>query len=298
METAKAPGKIILFGEHAVVYGYPGIAVPVKNAEIEVSVSHSDYFSYETDRELYKEEKECLNELVDLIFFQLEVDKKELHIKIKSTIPIASGMGSSAALAVALIKGIAEHFDILLTEKKINEIAFESEKLFHGTPSGIDNTVVTYGKPVYFYDGEMQLLKLKKPIYLVIANTGIKSSTKEVVSGVRQRYERYKEEYSALFDKIGEITEKAKTAFENGEIEQLGELMDKNHALLQQIDVSCKELDELVETAKLAGALGAKLAGAGKGGNIVALVDESSKDKVIEALKKISKNVIYTEIKP
>ncbi|AJF61237.1 TPA: mevalonate kinase [Candidatus Woesearchaeota archaeon] len=295
---AKASGKIILFGEHAVVYGYPGIAVPVKDAAVEVSISPSDYFSYETDRELYKEEKERLNDLLELLFFQLHAEKKDMEIKIRSTIPVASGMGSSAALSVALIRAIAEHLGKAIDDKKVNEIAFECEKMFHGTPSGIDNTVVTYGKPVYFYDGEMYFLKLKKPLHLVIANTGIKSPTKEAVLEVRQRYERDREEYSALFEKIGQIAGNAKTALESGETAQLGGLMDKNHALLQQIGVSCKELDELVSAAKSAGALGAKLAGAGKGGNMVALVEQDKKDGVMNSMKKLSKNIIYTEVKP
>ena len=292
----KSCGKIILFGEHAVVYGYPGIAIPVKEVNITVIIKQTDSFSYSADRKLYKEEKERLNKLLDFLFFKLNIPKKNLEIIIESTIPISSGLGSSAALSISLIRAISKHFHLDLDNEKINKLGFESEKFFHGTPSGIDNTVITYEKTVYFKKGKTELLKLKKSLSFVIADSGVKSSTKQVVSEVKKKYEEDKEKYSNLFQEIGQITDQAKSFLQEGNVTMLGVLITQNHYLLKQLGVSNDKLGNIVEVALQAGAYGAKLAGSGKGGNIIAIVDDKVKDDVIKALKKVSKEVIYTVV--
>ena len=292
----KSCGKIILFGEHAVVYGYPGIAIPVKEVNITVIIKQTDSFSYSADRKLYKEEKERLNKLLDFLFFKLNIPKKNLEIIIESTIPISSGLGSSAALSISLIRAISKHFHLDLDNEKINKLGFESEKFFHGTPSGIDNTVITYEKSVYFKKGKTELLKLKKSLSFVIADSGVKSSTKQVVSEVKKKYEEDKEKYSNLFQEIGQITDQAKSFLQEGNVTMLGVLITQNHYLLKQLGVSNDKLGNIVEVALQAGAYGAKLAGSGKGGNIIAIVDDKVKDDVIKALKKVSKEVIYTVV--
>lgn len=291
-----ACGKIILFGEHAVVYGYSGIAVPVKEVNITVIIKQTDSFSYSADRKLYKEEKERLNKLLDLLFFKLNIPKKNLEIIIESSIPISSGLGSSAALSISLIRAISKHFHLDLNKEQINKLGFESEKFFHGTPSGLDSTVITYEKTVYFKKGKTTLLKIKKPLSFVIADSGIKSSTKQVVSEVKKKYEEDKEKYSNIFKKIGSITEQAKSFLQEGNVTMLGILMTQNYYLLKQLGVSNDKLDNLVEVALQAGAYGAKLAGAGKGGNIIAIVNGKVKDDVVKALKKASKKIIYTVV--
>ena len=292
----KSCGKIILFGEHAVVYGYSGIAVPVKEVNITVIIKQTDSFSFSADRKLYKEEKERLNKLLDFLFFKLNIPKKNLEIIIESTIPISSGLGSSAALSISLIRAISKHFHLDLDNEKINKLGFESEKFFHGTPSGIDNTVITYEKSVYFKKGKTELLKLKKSLSFVIADSGVKSSTKQVVSEVKKKYEEDKEKYSNLFQEIGQITDQAKSFLQEGNVTMLGVLITQNHYLLKQLGVSNDKLGNIVEVALQAGAYGAKLAGSGKGGNIIAIVDDKVKDDVIKALKKVSKEVIYTVV--
>ncbi len=291
-----ACGKIILFGEHAVVYGYPGIAVPVREVNISVIIKQADSFSYSADRKLYKEEKERLSKLLDFLFFKLNISRKNLEIIINSTIPIASGLGSSAALSISLIRAISKHFHLDLDNNKINKLGFECEKFFHGTPSGIDNTVITYEKPVYYKKGKTTLLKIKKPLSFVIADSCIKSSTKQVVSDVKKKYEKDKEKYANLFEKSGSIAEQAKTFLQEGNVTMLGILMTQNHYLLKQLCVSNDKLDTIVESALKAGAYGAKLVGAGKGGNIIAIVDDKVKEDVIKELKKASKNIICTVV--
>lgn len=254
-----AIGKIILFGEHAVVYGFPGIAIPVKDVHIKVNMEHADSFSYITDRDLYKQEKSRLDELLDFIFLNLNIPKKDIRVFIESTIPIAAGLGSSAALSVALIRAVSKYFKLALDDERINKLAFECEKFFHGTPSGIDNTVITYEKPVYFQRGDIEFINLNKPIKLVIANTGIKADTKQVVSEVRERYMVNKEKYSKIFDEIGKITVSARASLEEGDLKKIGDLMSKNHMLLKELEVSSSQLDKLVKIAITAGAYGAKI---------------------------------------
>ncbi len=291
-----ACGKIILFGEHAVVYGYPGIALPVKEISINVRINQSNSFSYSADRKLYKEEKDRLNKLIDFLFFKLDIAKENLEINIESTIPISSGLGSSAALSISLIRAISDHFHLDLEEEYINKLGFECEKFFHGTPSGIDNTVITYEKPVYYKKGKVELLKIKNPLDFVIADSGIKANTKQVVSEVRKRYDKDREKYSNIFQEIALITSQAKPFLQESNITMIGILMTQNHYLLKQLGVSNDKLDRMVEIALQAGAYGAKLAGSGKGGNIIAIVDDKVKDEVIKKLKKISKEVIYTVV--
>ena len=146
----------------------------------------------------------------------------------------------------------------------ISALVYEVERLHHGTPSGIDNTVVVYGQPVYFVRGQPpQTFRIGRPFMLAIADTGIASPTKIAVGDVRRAWEQEPARFEALFDRIAVVVEAARSAIAAGEPERLGPLMDENHALLQEIGVSCPELDALVAAALSAGALGAKLSGAG-----------------------------------
>jgi mevalonate kinase len=153
--------------------------------------------------------------------------------------------------------------------------------LYHGTPSGIDNTVIAFEKPVYFVkDLSCEVFWVGVAFQLVIADTGIQSPTREVVADLRSRYEADPEYYRPLFDQVGQITLRARAAIESGRAPELGALMDDNHALLQQMGVSSPALDRLVTAARQGGALGAKLSGAGWGGNVIALVTADSRSQV------------------
>jgi mevalonate kinase len=221
-----------------------------------------------------------------------------LEIKITSTIPVASGLGSGAAVTVALTRSLAAQLNYSMTVEEVNAFAYEIEKLHHGTPSGIDNTVVTYAKPVYFVKGQpMEIFKVGQPFTIVIADTGISAPTKESVSDVRRLWLNDKSRWETVFDKIGEVSFTARRAIEAGKPELLGELMNENHALLQRLTVSSPELDQLVEAALNAGAGGAKLSGGGRGGNLIALVQPEIAESVSSSLKKAgAKNTIITQV--
>ena len=185
-----------------------------------------------------------------------------------------------------------------MTDEQVNAFAYEIEKLHHGTPSGIDNTVITYAKPVYFIKGQaIETFKVGQPFTIVIGDTGISAPTKESVGDVRKLWEADKTKWDGVFDEVGVIAKEAQNAIESGKWKELGELMNQNHALLQEMTVSSPELDKLVSTACNAGALGAKLSGGGRGGNMIALVKPEQAEEVARSLMEASaKNTIITQV--
>ncbi len=323
----RASGKIILFGEHAVVYGHPALAVPVNEvfAEAEVSnISRAGIWINAPDIGLHEKLSRLAREnplafVVEAVFAALSISphpqplsqKRErgVCIEIKSTIPIASGLGSGAAVSVAIIRALSAYLGSPLNDEKVNEIAYEVEKFHHGTPSGIDNTVVTYRKPVFFAltpspspsgrgKSAIESLKVTKPFTIIIADTGIPAPTKKSVSDVRKLWKENPQRMNAFFAAIGSITRTARQSIENGHPERLGALMNENHRILREMGVSCRELDHLTRTSLNSGAFGAKLSGGGRGGNMIALSTKENAPAIAEALLKAgAKNVIVTQIK-
>ncbi len=310
--VATAPGKAIIFGEHAVVYGRPAIAVPVTEvqarAEIAVREPGSGLWLVAADlpapdgspgghryRLRDAPEGDPLRAIVELALdafsrspaFAGGLDSDpDLLVSVTSTIPIARGLGSGAAVATAMARAIAHYFGGSPRPEEISRLVYEVEKLHHGTPSGIDNTVISYEQPVFFVRGEgIGRLSVGAPLSLVIADTGVVSSTREVVGDLRRRWQAQPEPYEGLFDKIGAIARLAKTAIERGDPRAVGRLMDENHELLKTLGVSSLELDTLVEAARAAGALGAKMSGAGWGGNMLALAEPHRAPAVADALR-------------
>ena len=315
MTSASAPGKIILFGEHAVVYGRPALAVPVTQVHADVEVLNSAHDGIRIDApdiDLHSELNALARDhplaMVIRKFFPCLAPPPPrstrqaggLEIKITSTIPVASGLGSGAAVSVALTRALASHLAQPLTNEQINQIAFEVESIYHGTPSGIDNTVITYGRPVFFTKGQpAEAFHSGTPFTIVIGDTGISAPTKEAVRDVRTLWEADTARWEKVFDQIGAIARQAKEKIENGEWDALGDLMNQNHELLQEMTVSSRELDGLIESARTAGALGAKLSGGGRGGNMIALVRPETASAVARSLKEAgAMNTIITTINP
>ncbi len=295
MNAASAPGKVILFGEHAVVYGRPALAVPVTQVRATVEVSPSDYRGIWIDAPDIRLKAPLveipfdhpLASAIRTIFSSLGVDPfPNLNIRISSTIPVASGLGSGAAVSVALIRALSAYLGGALPDEQVNQLAFEMEKLYHGTPSGIDNTVITYARPVYFVRGKpIETFKPRRPFTIVIGDTGVSAPTLQSVADLRKLWERDRRLWERIFTQVGQIVNKARRAIEYGRLKELGELMDRNHELLKHMTVSSPELEQLIEAARDAGALGAKLSGGGRGGNMIALVDPSQAGSGLDALR-------------
>ena len=324
MAVAYASGKIILFGEHSVVYGRPAIAVPVTQVKAQATVEGVEegrgitVVARDLGRTYRLDQAPPDDPLRQIIVLTLErlghgprglapwgvgLDH-DLTITISSTIPIARGLGSGAAVSTAIVRALIEHFSDQgcqpqLGPQDISDLVFETERIHHGTPSGIDNTVIAFEKPVYFVkDKTCEVFQVKRPLLIAIGDTGVPSPTKLAVSDVRRAWEREPSRYNRLFDRMGEIAVRARQAIERGGIGEIGHLMDENQRLLQEIGVSSPELERLIEAARKAGALGAKLSGAGRGGNMIALVTKKTKVPVVEALRQAGATaVILTEVR-
>jgi mevalonate kinase len=305
--SASAPGKIILFGEHAVVYSRPALAVPVTQVHVDAEVSDSKRTGIwihapiiNLDAELASLPSDhAIGSVILKVFSSLNISPlPSLEVNITSTIPVAAGLGSGAAVSVALTRALSGHLSKPMTDEQVNTLVFEIEKIHHGTPSGIDNTVITYNKPVYFMKNKpIETFKVGKPFTIVIGDTGIPAPTKESVGDVRRLWLRDQYTVESIFDEIAQIALIGRRSIESGRTEMLGELMDHNHEHLQKLTVSSPELDNLVEAARKAGALGAKMSGGGRGGNMIALADPAKAESVAEGLMSAgAKRTIITEI--
>ncbi len=309
--SASAPGKIILFGEHAVVYGRPAVAVPVTQVQARASITLAK--SPSPDNVLIKAPDIGLNAtLAELpaghpLKAAIQRTAAALNIsylpactiRITSTIPVAAGLGSGAAVTVAIARALSAALGSPLNDEQVCALAYEVEKIHHGTPSGIDNTVIAYARPIYFIKGKpIKQLTVGRPFTIVIGDTGIASPTAKAVGDVRQAWGADKDHLEAMFVSIGAIADSARQVIEQGAVELLGPLMDANHGLLRKLGVSCPELDVLVLAARKAGAWGAKLSGGGRGGNMIALVSKAQAAKVAAALQAAGAvHTLVTEIK-
>ena len=283
-ERQAACGKIILLGEHAVVYGRPAIALPIPLAVEAAIRKGGDGINVVIPRWGVEQKVRVTNPgftgIIAQMLEQLGLDKENMTIEVFPHIPRAMGLGGSSALAVAIIRAIDHAYKLGLNDGRINELAFECEKAAHGTPSGVDNTVATYGSPLYYQRRDEQPLfstvKLGQPLELVIGMTGKESLTADTVARVRASWQQYPERYETIFDQIGHLTMSASDAVKSGQLNELGELMNLCHGYLNALQLSTPELEEMIHVARQNGAVGAKLTGGGGGGSMIALCPDSS----------------------
>ena len=311
MVQATAPGKVILFGEHAVVYGRPAIAVPVTQVRATATVTPGPtrgarLVAPDLGIDVLLAEAVAEDALAAAV---RQVQQAaglaylpDFTLTICSTIPIASGLGSGAAITAAIIRALAAYLNRsdLLSNERVSALTYEVEKIHHGTPSGIDNTVVAFEQPVYFVrrqpQNQVETFEVAAPLRLLIGDTGIRSSTKSVVMDVRRQWQADPSRFEVLFDGCGRIAEAARRAIAAGNVAATGRLMAENHALLQAMSVSSAEIDQLVTTATRAGALGAKLSGAGRGGNMIALITAETETAVRRALLAAGARSVLTSV--
>lgn len=310
--TASAPGKIILLGEHAVVYDRPALAIPVHQVQAKVSVM-ADIRAPNGRVRLEAPDIQLSVDLTGLpadhplalavngTLQAVGVEKPPaLTLLIRSSVPVAAGLGSGAAVSVALIRALAAFLGSPLGDEQVNALAYRVEQRLHGTPSGIDNTVITYTRPIFFQRSTgFEPLAVSAPLTFLIADTGVKSPTREAVETVRRDWERDPRRSEALFDEIGTIVRQARAALEQGQQETLANLMNANQRALRDLNVSSPELDRLVDAALQAGAWSAKLSGGGRGGNMVALVDPARAEQIAAALRAAGAvRTIITHLQP
>lgn len=299
MGSGKGYGKTILFGEHFVVYGLSAIASALGSyTTADVKVIEGNGWTVDDQRPAtpgYKKQKhnEAMQSVQNVIdYLKIDTKNQKLEITFNGNLIAASGVGASAAQCTSLARALNDTFNLDLEDEKINEAAYEGEKSYHGTPSGIDNTASTYGGLIWFKKSmsggknTMDLLQARKKMSLVIANSGITASTTEVVADVRHLKEKYPVKFEKIFNEYENLAEDAKNALINGDIITIGDLMNQNHKLLQEITVSGEVNDNLVEIALKNGAVGAKMTGTGRGGLVIALAENEEKQvKIANAIE-------------
>jgi mevalonate kinase len=286
-------GKVILFSEHFVVYGVPGIVSAIdKKTDAEVQ-NIAEGITVKDERkgaEGYAEKKRTQQkESIERMLKAMEIDPETaaLEIWLGGDLPGFSGIGASAASSVAIARAISEEYSMDLSDERLNEIAYEAEKAYAGNPSGIDNTAATFGGLIWFKrnlnggSNTIERLVVENPVEIVIGNTGIVADTKKMVAGVAARKKRNPEEYALLFEQAEDLAVAARKALMAYDLRQVGMLMNDDHRLLQEMGVSCKDLDYLVGLAREHGALGAKLTGGGGGGCIVALTPGEKRQETV-----------------
>ena len=288
-------GKIILMGEHSVVYGEPALAIPFPSVGITADISPNDhqlFLACEFYKGLVSDMPELLESLHHAITISLHyLNKKEaLTIEINSTIPAERGMGSSAAVAVATVRGIFDYFDTYLSDQLLLEIVGEAEKIAHGNPSGLDALMTSHESPYFFAKNQFIMpLQLNLSAWLVVADTGLTGQTKAAVQEIASHY--HLPEVKQMIQTLGTYTLDAKSFITLNEPVALGKVMTQAHELLRKLNVSNEKLNGLVATALANGALGAKLTGGGRGGCMIALTDtQHNAIKIQQALASAGAN--------
>jgi mevalonate kinase len=300
-------GKAILFNEHFVVYGVPAIVSAIGKYTVAKAQSFEESRLHLIDNRNatpgYKEDKkdqqkDSVRRIIEKM--GLNFSDEGVEVELAGTLYAASGIGASAASCVAMARALSECFQLDLTDEEINQIAYEGEKGYHGTPSGIDNTASTFGGLIWFEKKEnpvMDRIDIMNRVEIVMGNTGKVADTTAAVAGVRNRKESHPDKYAEIFKRAENIAYLAKQAFIDEDLHEIGKLMNENHKLLQQIEVSSKELDFLVRLAKDYGAYGAKLTGGGLGGNMIALTPgRKLQDEVANAIEKEGFQTLKTSI--
>jgi len=302
--TASAPAKAIIFGEHFVVYGEPAIVLAIDKRAFASAQLREDERIYVSSADLgvagmFKGESfqaqkggskarlklEPIKNAVQQVLQRAE-RKAGVNVRINSDIPVSAGLGSSAAVATSTVVAVSQLLGVELARDQIFLMAYESERLVHGTPSGIDPAISTYGGTIQFQRGK-DLIPLSVPsnIPLVIGNTNVVRSTGELVAIVRHIREQHTSVIDPIITAGGKITVEAVEALRRGDLPAIGELMNINHALLSAVGVSHEALERLIFAARKSGALGAKLTGGGGGGCMIALTEEKKLRRVMSAIE-------------
>lgn len=289
--VGRTVAKIILFGEHSVIYGYPAIAMPLRNLRMTARVTPTPGPSTLTSLgwsgrlDQAPGRFSSIVRAVEATLAFLDRPDTRLSITTLSDFPAERGLGSSAAAAGAVIRAILDAFDAEADAEDLFELTQAAERVAHGHPSGLDATATSSATPIHFQSGQATPVQINLAAWIVVADSGVHGSTRETVGHVREQHERSPEITRPLLERLGEITRQAVADVRLGDVAGLGVKMNEAHALLGRLGVSDDHLDALTEAARAAGAVGAKLTGGGRGGCVIALADSAaSAARIAQAL--------------
>ncbi|MDU4515980.1 mevalonate kinase [Streptococcus mitis] len=261
--VGQAHSKIILIGEHAVVYGYPAISLPLLEVEVTCKVVPA-----ESPWRLYEEDTLSMAVYASLEY--LDITEACIRCEIDSAIPEKRGMGSSAAISIAAIRAVFNYYGADLPHDVLEILVNRAEMIAHMNPSGLDAKTCLSDQPIRFIKNVgFTELEMDLSAYLVIADTGVYGHTREAIQVVQSKGK----DALPFLHALGELTQQAEDAISQKDVERLGQILSQAHLHLKEIGVSSPEADHLVETALSHGALGAKMSGGGLGGCIIALAD-------------------------
>ncbi|MDT2596212.1 mevalonate kinase [Enterococcus dongliensis] len=288
--TGYASGKIILMGEHSVVYGEPAIAFPFSGTGIQATIRANKLESWIESSFFHGPLSKAPNTMrnVTILLWQLVKYFKipePFYLKIESSIPAERGMGSSAAVAVAITRAVFDWMEEPMTQKKVLHFVNQAETVAHGNPSGIDATTISGTEPILYQKGiGFQSFQLNMDAFLVVADTGIKGQTRKAVRDIAQLMELRPYETNKQMQTLGKLTTQAQQAVLQNQPHILGDCMNQAQGLLRLLGTSNRQLDHLIETALENQALGAKLTGGGRGGCMIALAEDETSGRRLQQI--------------
>jgi len=294
-------GKVILFGEHGVVHGRPALAAGLARGVTATAIAaDADALVVEAwDLEVSPspEAEQPLGRALWEVLRRFDGERAPLRVTAEVALPAGAGLGCSAALGVAVIGAVDEALGAKRSPEALAEACLVWERVFHGNPSGVDSAMAAMGGVAVFRRGETLVpIVPRTPIRLVIADSGETSSTMSMVAEVARQHERAPARIDAVFDGMAAIVQNGRLAVETGDLRSLGQLMTLNQTLLNTLMISTAKLEEMCSAAREAGALGAKLTGAGGGGCMIALVDTVARgEAVCAALSPLCQSAFVAE---
>ena len=284
--AGEAYGKVILLGEHAVVYGVPALAGALPGGVTVEKAAGSGLvrvpaWALELDLASESSQGITVGRALRAIVARLGITKlrRDVDLVVHFGLPTGSGLGSSAALAIAIARALADTHGLVVDADTLEAAGMDSETVIHGRPSGLDHTVAQRGGFGLFVRGEgLTVVKAAQPIPLVIGHTGKERDTKGRVARVAELVAERSSEMKPCIDRIGALSLAGARAVERGDLSALGEAMRENQHLLHTLEVSCPEIEHMVQLAEDAGALACKLTGGGGGGCVIALAPDRERD--------------------
>ncbi len=308
---ASAPGKCILFGEHAVVYGYPSIALAInirsyckitENKQKGISLILKNYnkkLNFIDLHELSERIPPKYTQIavgLDLIRKNYNISIKDIEIILNSDLWPEAGLGSSASTSVAFLAALSDYYKLKLKKEEISEFAYKLEKIVHGKPSGIDNTICSQGGAILYEKHKFQKIEFDKNLQVLVTYSGKTHNTKKAIENVKDFYINSPKISIELFKKIKKLTLSGISKLEKGNFREIGNLMTENQQILYKFGLSSPEIKEIVQIATSNNAFGSKLTGAGMGGCVISIGNLSVLQIIKEKLKKLDYPSIITSI--